>query len=57
MQRTLDAATRGAGLAVTGVFDAKTDAALRAWQKAAGRHAEGVVNRGTWSAFASGTLG
>ena len=57
VQRTLDAAAAGRELAVTGVFDARTDAALRAWQKAVGRHAEGVVNRGTWIALASGTLG
>jgi peptidoglycan hydrolase-like protein with peptidoglycan-binding domain len=51
----LNAATPSTGLAVTGVFNARTDAAVRAWQKAVGRKAEGVVNPGTWTAFAAGT--
>jgi peptidoglycan hydrolase-like protein with peptidoglycan-binding domain len=54
-QRVLNAATPSTGLAVTGVFNARTDAAVRAWQKAVGRKAEGVVNPGTWTAFAAGT--
>ncbi len=55
VQRTLNAATSGTDLAVTGLFTQKTDAALRAWQKATGRTVSGVVNPRTWAALAAGT--
>jgi peptidoglycan hydrolase-like protein with peptidoglycan-binding domain len=55
VQRVLNAATAGTGLTVTGVFDAKTDAALRSWQRNTERTAAGVVNPRTWTALAAGT--
>jgi len=55
VQRVLNAANPGADLSVTGVFGAKTDAALRSWQRATERTVAGVVNPGTWAAFAAGT--
>jgi peptidoglycan hydrolase-like protein with peptidoglycan-binding domain len=55
LQRTLNAATPGTDLRVTGVFAEKTDQALRGWQIAAGRRSSGVANAGTWAALASGT--
>jgi peptidoglycan hydrolase-like protein with peptidoglycan-binding domain len=54
LQRTLDAATRSLGVPVTGIFNARTDAALRTWQSAVGRASLGVANPGTWAALASG---
>jgi peptidoglycan hydrolase-like protein with peptidoglycan-binding domain len=55
VQRVLNAATPGADLTVTGVFNARTDAVLRSWQRATGRTVAGVVNPGTWTALAAGT--
>jgi peptidoglycan hydrolase-like protein with peptidoglycan-binding domain len=55
VQRVLNAAAPDTGLAVTGLFDKRTDAALRAWQRAVDRKAEGVVNPSTWTALAAGT--
>jgi peptidoglycan hydrolase-like protein with peptidoglycan-binding domain len=54
LQRTLDAATPGLGVPVTGLFGVRTDAALRTWQSAVGRASLGVANPATWSALASG---
>jgi hypothetical protein len=55
VQRALNASTPGTDLPVTALFTAKTDAALRTWQRATGRTASGVVNPGTWAALAAGT--
>jgi hypothetical protein len=55
LQRTLNAATKGTDLPVTGVFAQMTDSALRAWQIATERRALGVVNPSTWTALAAGT--
>jgi hypothetical protein len=54
LQRTLNAASRGLGLGVTGIFNVRTDSALRTWQSAVGRHSLGVANPRTWAALASG---
>ena len=54
LQRTLDAATPSLGVHVTGIFNVRTDAALRTWQSAVGRASLGVANPGTWAALASG---
>ncbi len=55
LQRALNAATPSTEIGVTGVFDARTDHALRAWQIATKRVASGVANPGTWAAIAAGT--
>ncbi|MGC4110393.1 MAG: DUF1906 domain-containing protein [Nocardioides sp.] len=55
LQRTLNAATHGTDLPVTGVFAQMTDSALRAWQISQQRKALGVVNPSTWKALAAGT--
>jgi peptidoglycan hydrolase-like protein with peptidoglycan-binding domain len=54
LQRTLNAATHGTDLPVTGVFAQLTDAALRSWQISQERKALGVVNPSTWTALAAG---
>jgi peptidoglycan hydrolase-like protein with peptidoglycan-binding domain len=54
LQRTLDAASPHLGVPVSGIFNVRTDAALRTWQSAVGRHSLGVANPGTWAALASG---
>jgi hypothetical protein len=54
LQRTLNAATRGTDLPVTGIFATLTNAALRGWQKAVSITPSGVANPGTWEALASG---
>jgi peptidoglycan hydrolase-like protein with peptidoglycan-binding domain len=54
LQRALDAAARGTDLAVNGIFNTRTDAALRSWQRDVGRAPLGVANPSTWSAMASG---
>ena len=54
LQRTLNAATSGTDLPVTGIFAKLTNAALRSWQGAVSLRASGVANPGTWSALASG---
>jgi peptidoglycan hydrolase-like protein with peptidoglycan-binding domain len=54
LQRTLDAASPHLGVPVNGIFNVRTDAALRTWQSAVGRHSLGVANPGTWAALASG---
>jgi hypothetical protein len=55
LQRALNAATPGTGLDVTGIFEARTDHALRAWQVATKRTAAGVANPATWAVLAAGT--
>jgi hypothetical protein len=54
LQRALDAATRGTDLTVNGIFNRRTDTALRTWQIAVGRAPLGVANPRTWSILASG---
>jgi peptidoglycan hydrolase-like protein with peptidoglycan-binding domain len=54
LQRALDAASPGLGVPVTGIFNIRTDSALRTWQSAVGRTPRGVANPATWSALASG---
>ncbi|MFZ2014575.1 MAG: glycoside hydrolase domain-containing protein [Nocardioides sp.] len=51
LQRTLNAATAGTGLAVSGIFDGATRDALTAWQKLTGRTMSGIANGGTWAGF------
>jgi Domain of unknown function (DUF1906)/Putative peptidoglycan binding domain len=55
LQRTLNAATKGTDLPITGVFAQLTDSALRTWQISTGRKALGVANDRTWAALAKGT--
>jgi hypothetical protein len=55
LQRTLNAATHGTRLPITGVFAQLTDSALRGWQISTRRQALGVVNPRTWKALAAGT--
>jgi peptidoglycan hydrolase-like protein with peptidoglycan-binding domain len=57
VQRVLNAASGKSALAISGVFDQRTDSALRAWQIATERQALGVVNPGVWDAFAAGIRG
>jgi hypothetical protein len=54
LQRTLNAAHWATNLAITGIFNHKTDVALRSWQIANQRIAGGVANPSTWKALASG---
>jgi Domain of unknown function (DUF1906) len=54
LQRTLDAASPRLGLPVNGIFNVRTDSALRTWQSAVGRPSLGVANPRTWGALASG---
>jgi hypothetical protein len=54
LQRTLDAASPRLGVPVSGIFNVRTDSALRTWQSAVGRPSLGVANPGTWAALASG---
>jgi peptidoglycan hydrolase-like protein with peptidoglycan-binding domain len=54
LQRTLNAATHGTDLPITGVFAQLTDSALRGWQISLQRKALGVLNPGTWTALAAG---
>jgi peptidoglycan hydrolase-like protein with peptidoglycan-binding domain len=54
LQRALNAASSGTDLAVSGLFNTRTDVALRTWQTAVGRASSGVANPGTWAALASG---
>jgi Domain of unknown function (DUF1906)/Putative peptidoglycan binding domain len=53
LQRALNAATT-ARLPVTGVYDAATDAAARAWQKQHGLPVTGVVAGASWKRLQSG---
>ena len=48
LQRALSAADRRARVTATGVFDAKTDAALRDWQERNGMPRTGVAAPNTW---------
>jgi hypothetical protein len=57
LQRVLNAATPGTGLAVTGIFTSPTDVALRRWQVATRQPAGGVANPNTWAALAAGRRG
>ncbi|WKN48154.1 glycoside hydrolase domain-containing protein [Nocardioides sp. Arc9.136] len=54
VQRALNAASPQAKVVVTGVFDARTDAAVRAWQKKVDLTVSGVVNPESWAALRSG---
>jgi hypothetical protein len=49
LQRTLNAATAGTALRISGSFDAATRSALMAWQKRTGRAMSGIANGGTWA--------
>ncbi|MBC9732747.1 glycoside hydrolase domain-containing protein [Nocardioides marmotae] len=54
VQRAINAADPKAKVVVTGVFDARTDTAVRAWQKKIGLPVSGVVNPESWAALRSG---
>jgi len=51
VQRTLNAASGTAGLAVSGVFSAATQSALRTWQDRVGDDVDGIVGPETWQAL------
>ncbi|NYD40348.1 glycoside hydrolase domain-containing protein [Nocardioides panaciterrulae] len=51
LQRTLDAASRGTQLRVSGVFDAATQSALRVYQDGVGLPIDGIAAGPTWSAL------
>jgi hypothetical protein len=55
VQRALNAATHGTSLDVSGVFNSKTDVALREWQHATGLSAQGVVNPQSWHHLTTGS--
>ena len=52
VQRTLNAAD-GRTLVASGVFNAATDRAVRAWQQRVGIRASGVMNTASWTALQS----
>ncbi|GAA2126611.1 glycoside hydrolase domain-containing protein [Nocardioides bigeumensis] len=52
LQRALNAA--GSRLKITGVFDASTEAAVRAWQQQAGLPATGVIAPRSWKQLQTG---
>ena len=54
VQRALNAALFKARLPISGVFDRRTDTALRRWQEKAGVEISGVVARQSWRALAAG---
>jgi hypothetical protein len=54
LQRALNAADPTAHLAVRGVFDTPTDAALRAWQRSVGLEVSGVAAPETWAGIKAG---
>jgi peptidoglycan hydrolase-like protein with peptidoglycan-binding domain len=54
LQRTLNAATRGTGLSVSGIFDRATSTALMTWQKSVGRFPSGVGNGSVWAGLQTG---
>ncbi len=56
VQRALNSVGDG-GLEVTGVFDPATTAAVRAYQKARGLPANGVVALDTWTELTNGRIG
>ena len=57
MQRALNVvAERPTPLRATGVFNAATDAALRAWQRKVGLTPSGIVDKPTWRALDAGKL-
>jgi hypothetical protein len=57
VQRTLNAVTdRDVPVKATGIFDARTTDALKAWQKFVGLDVTGVANQQTWNAFAHGKI-
>jgi hypothetical protein len=53
-QRALNAASEGAGLKVTGVFNGATRSALRTWQDRVGHRTSGIVTARTWKALRKG---
>ena len=55
LQRALSAADPTAHVTATGVFDAKTDAALRDWQEGNGLPVTGVAAPSTWKKLWKGT--
>ncbi len=54
VQRALNAALSKARLPINGVFDRRTDTALRRWQDKAGVETSGVVASQSWKALAAG---
>jgi hypothetical protein len=54
VQRALNAASRSSKLSISGVLDAPTQAALRAWQSDAGLAVTGTVGAADWGALQSG---
>ncbi|MDN4173504.1 DUF1906 domain-containing protein [Nocardioides sp. SOB77] len=54
VQRAINAASPRAQVVVTGVFDARTDTAVRAWQDKIDLPVSGVVNPESWAALRSG---
>lgn len=58
VQRALNAVTdRSTPILATGVYDAPTTAAVRAWQASIGIEQSGVVGSVSWKAFAAGRRG
>jgi hypothetical protein len=54
VQRALNAASATSQIVITGVFNTKTQSALRAWQDATGQDVTGIATGATWKAFAAG---
>jgi peptidoglycan hydrolase-like protein with peptidoglycan-binding domain len=54
LQRALNAAD-GAALSVTGIFEARTTAAVKTYQSAHGLRASGVAESATWAKLIAGT--
>jgi Domain of unknown function (DUF1906)/Putative peptidoglycan binding domain len=54
VQRSLNAASKKSQLSVTGIFDAATSAALRAWQSKHDLEVSGVAGNQTWAALKRG---
>ena len=55
MQRALNAANANTKLSVSGVFNAATDTALRAYQKKVGLAVSGITTGPTWRKLRAGS--